>query len=162
MLLISYQGIFDGKNYEKANTPDQIGQAFNHGYSVMVDVWRVDGKLYLGSNQPLTEVTPEYLRGNRFWLNVRNVEMQEWIVTQPIKLYPNYFWFANDTESTPTTTSGGQIITPGTVPINNTSIIFLPEITDRGMLSTVKLQCYGICGTYLSFIKRMRNEGMWY
>ena len=84
------------------------------------------------------------------------------IPTQPTKLYPNYFSFPNPQENTPVTTSGGQLITPGTVAINNTSIIFLPEIQDRGMYSTIKLRCYGICSNYVTFTKRMRGEGLWY
>ena len=91
-----------------------------------------------------------------------NTDMQDWIQTQPSKLYPNYFWFPNSLQNTPVETSAGQLITPGTVAINNSSIIFLPENTDRGLLSTVHLRCYGVCSTYLNFIKRMRNEGEWY
>jgi hypothetical protein len=162
MLYISYQGIYDSQNFEDANTPKQIGKAFNAGYSCMVDAWRVNGQLYLGSYQPTTPVTDKYLQGVRFWINARNTEMQDWIVTQPSKLYPNYFWFPNDTESSPVTTSSGKLITPGTVAINNTSVVFLPEITDRGLLSTIHLKCYGVCSTYLTLIKRMRNEGDWY
>ena len=162
MLYISYQGIYDGQNYENANTPNQIGTAFNNGFSCMVDVWRNDSRLYVGSEQAPIEVTAEYLQGNRFWINARNTDMQDWISAQPSNLYPNYFWFNSPTESNNATTSGGQIITPGTVPVNNSSIIFLPEIKDRGLLSTVKLRCYGVCSTYLTFIKRMRNEGVWY
>jgi hypothetical protein len=162
MLYISYQGIYDGKDFEYANTPNQIGKAFNNGYSCMVDVWRIDNKLYVGSEEAPIEVTEKYLQGNRFWLNARNTDMLDWVSAQPTKLYPNYFSFSNDTESNDATTSGGQIITPGTVPISNLSIIFLPEIEDRGLLSTVKLKCYGICSVYLNFIKRMRNEGFWY
>jgi hypothetical protein len=162
MIYISYRGVFDGQNFDKANTVDQIGRAFNAGFGCMVDIWRVDGIMYLGSDEPVTIVTEKYLQGNKFWLNVRNVECQEWIVTQSAKLYPNYFWFNNDMENTPTETSSGKLITPGNVPVNNTSIIFLPEIPDRGLLSTVHLRCYGVCSNYLTFIKRMRNEGEWY
>jgi hypothetical protein len=139
---ISYQGIYDGTNFEDAALPKQITKSMNAGFSTMVNVWRDSGKLYLGVNQPITEVT--------------------WIVTQPSNLYPNYFWFPTATESTPVTASNGKIITPGTVPIDNTSVIFLPEIQDRGMFSTVHLRCFGVCSNYLSFIKRMRNEGVWY
>lgn len=162
MLYISYRGIYDGQNFQDANTPNQIGKAFNAGFACMVDVWRVDNKLYLGNNQPLTEVTTEFLKGKKFWINARNTDMQTWIQSQPINYYPNYFWFNDPEENDPVTTSGGQIITPGTVPINNQSIIFLPEIQDRAMFSTVKLRCYGVCSNYLTFIKRMRNEGVWY
>ena len=57
MLFISYQGIYDGQNYQDANTPGQLRKAFNAGYSCMVDVWRVDGVLYLRKNEHITQVT---------------------------------------------------------------------------------------------------------
>jgi hypothetical protein len=162
MLFISYQGIYDGQNYQDANTPGQLRKAFNAGYSCMVDVWRVDGVLYLGTNEPITQVTEKYLQGPRFWINAKNTEMQEWIVTQPSKLYPNYFWFDTIQENTPTETSSGKLITPGTVAVNNTSIVFLPEINDQSLFSTVQLKCFGVCSNMVSLIKRMRNEGVWY
>jgi hypothetical protein len=73
------------------------------------------------------------------------------------------FIFSNvATEATPTTSTGGQTIVPGNVPINNNSIVYIPEIVDKGLLSTVKLRCFGICSNYCTLIKRMRNEGEWY
>ena len=162
MLFISYQGIFDGQNYQDANTPTQISKAFNAGFSCMVDVWRVNGILYLGTNEPITQVTEKYLQGPRFWINAKNNEMQEWISSQPANLYPNYFSFATPQENTSTETSSGKLITPGTVAINNTSIIFLPEVTDQSLFSTVQLKCFGICSNMVRLIKRMRNEGVWY
>jgi hypothetical protein len=163
MLIISYQGIYDGQNFESANTPDQIGKAFNNGFSVMADVWRFDDKLYLGTENNLIEVTDRYLQGVRFWLNCQNQDAYDYLISFPNKTYPNVFIFSNvDTESTPTTSRGGQTIVPGNVPIDNNSIVFLPEGPDRGLLSTVKLRCYGIASVYCTFIKRMRNEGTWY
>lgn len=163
MLYISYQGIFDGQNFEDANTPNQIGNAFNAGFSVMADVWRLDSKLCVGTINAPIEVTDRYLQGIRFWLNCQNQDAYDYLVAQPRKLYPNVFKFADvETESTPTTTTGGQTIVPGNVPIDNNSIIYLPEIVDRGLFSTVNLRNYGVCSVYLTFIKRMRNEGVQY
>lgn len=163
MLIISYQGIYDGQNFEDANTPDQIGKAFNNGFSVMADVWRFDDKLYLGTASNLIEVTDRYLQGVRFWLNCQNQDAYDYLFAQPRKFYPNVFIFTNvDTESTPTTSTGGQTIVPGNVPIDNDSVVYLPEIVDRGLFSTVKLRCYGVCSNYCTFIRRMRNEGVWY
>lgn len=163
MIYISYRGIFDGNNLEYANTPTQIGKALSYCTSVMVDVWRQDGKLYLGNDQPITEVTAAYLQGPKWYLNARNTDAQTWLASQPLSLYPNWFYF---TSSMPppayVTASNGKLITPGTVPINNNSIIFLPEITDLGLFSTVKLKCFGILSSYLTFIKRMRDEGRFY
>ena len=162
MIFISYQGIFDGNNFEDANTPKQLGKAFGAGFSCMVDVWRETGKLYLGVDQPLYEVTEKYLQGPRWWINAQNTDMQNWLQTQPANLYPNWFYFPSMPPPPYVVASNGKLITPGTVPVNNNSVIFLPEIDDRGLLSTVNLKCFGICSVYLSFIRRMRNEGAWY
>ena len=162
MIYISYRGVFDGNDFQDANTPKQIAKAFGYGASVMVDVWRVDSKLYLGNDQPITEVTDKYLQGPRWYLNARNTDAQTWLATQPSSLYPNWFYFPTMPPPEYVIASNGKLITPGTVPINNNSIIFLPEITDRGCFSTVKLKCFGICSSYLSFIRRMRDEGRWY
>lgn len=163
MLIISYQGIYDGQNFEDANTPSQLTKAFNSGFSCMVDVWKRDGVLCLGTENEPIEVTDRYLEGAKWWLNCQNEEAYTFLMLQPRKLYPNVFKFSNvDTESAPTTSSGGQNIVPGNVPIDNNSIVYLPEIVDRGLLSTVKLRCYGIASVYCTFIRRMRNEGQWY
>jgi hypothetical protein len=163
MLLISYRGIYSGNNFEDANTPKQLGQALSAGFSCMIDVWREGGKFYLGNFEPVTEVTEKYIQGNKWWINARNVEMQSWIATQPSKLYPNWFYFTEPTPPPPyVTASNGKLITPGTVPINTNSVMFLPEIDDRAMFSMVNVKCFGIISSYLTFIRRMRNEGIWY
>ncbi len=163
MRYISYQGIFDGSDYQDANTPNQIGKALNNGFSVLIDVWRIDDKLYVGNGQPLIEVTEKYIQGDRFWINAKNSDMQDWISAQQSSLYPNYFWF--NTPNPPpayVTASNGKLITPGTVPINNDSVMYLPEVDDRSLLTMAKVRCYAICSTYLLTIRRMRNEGMWW
>jgi len=163
MFYISYQGIYDGSDYQDANTPPQISKALRAGYSCLIDVWRIDNKLYVGNNQPTTEVTERFIQGPRLWINAKNTDMQEWIVDQPARLYPNYFWF--DTPTPPpayVTASNGKLITPGTVPVNTNSVMFLPEIDDRSLFSMVKVRAYAVCSTYLETIRRMRNEGAWY
>jgi hypothetical protein len=163
MIYISYRGIYDGNNFEDANTPNQIAKAMGMGFNCMIDVWRVDDKLYLGNEQPITEITEKYLQNIKFWINARNIDMQLWLSTQPSKLYPNWFYFITPTPPPPyVEASNGKLMTPGTVPVNNNSVIFLPEIEDIGLLSTVNLKCFGILSNYLTFIRRMRNEGIWY
>lgn len=163
MIYISYQGIYDGTNFEYANTPNQIAKASGYGFNVMLDVWREDNKLYLGYEQPTTEVTEKYLQNKRFWINAQNEEMQTWLSTQTATLYPNWFYFTEPTPPPPyVTASNGKLITPGTVPINNNSVIFLPEVDDKGLYSTVHLKCYGVCSAYLTFIKRIRSEGTYW
>ena len=160
MLYISYQGIYDGQNYEDANTPNQIGKSFNNGFACMVDVWRIDDTLCVGPEAAPIPVTNKYLQGNRFWIKCGDQSTYDWFTTQSLRQYPNYFYQPIYNENV--TTSSNKLWTPGTVAVNDTSIVVLPEIADRGLFSTVHLRCYGVCSTYLTFIKRMRNEGEWY
>ena len=163
MYYISYLGIFDGKDFEDANTPPQISKSLQAGFTCLINVWRIDGRLYVGTEADPIEVTQKYIQGPRFYINCMNDEIKEWIVTQPAKVFPNYFWFEASTPPPPyATVSNGKLMTPGNTPINDDSIIFLPEIADRGLFSTVHLRCYGVCSSYLTFIRRMRNEGIWY
>lgn len=162
MIYISYRGIFDGNDFQDANTPNQIAKAMGVGFSCMIDVWKVNDKFYLGNDTPETEVTAVYLQNRNFWINARNTAMQTFLSTQPAKLYPNWFYFPSMPPPAYVTASNGKLITPGTVPINNSSVIFLPEINDRGLFSTVNLKCFGILSSYLTFIRRMRFEGIWF
>lgn len=162
MIYISYLGVYDGQNFEQANTPAQIKQSLNYGFSCMVNVWRINNVLCVGTEELPIEVTDKSLQGNRYWLNVQNNAALTWLQSQPANLYPNYFMFPDNTESTPVSTSSNKLITPGSVAINPSSIIFLPEIVDKGLFSTVHLSCYGVCSSYLTFIKRWRNEGARY
>lgn len=163
MYYISYQGIFDGSDYQNANTPPQISKALGAGFSVLIDVWRNNNKLYVGTVETPIEVTERYIQGPRFYINAKNTDMQNWLLTQPSNLYPSYFHFLASTPPPPyATVSNGKLMTPGTVPINNDSIIFLPEIDDQSLFSTVKLRCYGVVSCFLFTIRRMRNEGVWY
>ena len=72
----------------------------------------------------------------------------------------NYFYQPNSMVTA--LTSSNRLWTPGTVATTDNTIVVLPEIPDRGLLSTVHLRCYGVCSTFLNFIKRMPNEGEWY
>ena len=161
MLYISYNGIFNGTNFPEIATPNQIGSSLNHGFSCMINIWRVNGQSFMGYDQPLIPVADTFYQGNRFWLSIQNNEMYSWVQSQPAKRYPNYFYFPNPAVPTPVATSGGQMIVPGNMPTSTSDIMYLPEIPDRGLLSAVKFRCYGVISNYLTFIKRARFEGIW-
>jgi hypothetical protein len=159
MLYISYRGLLKGQNPQAENTPNQIGQAFNAGFACMVDAWRVNDKIYLGSDTPLNEVTAAYLKGNKFWINARNNDMLTWLQAQPANFYPNYFSLPEPVVSY-VTTSSNYLWTFAETPINNTSIMVLPEDYDSGLFSTVNVKAYGICSMFIPTVKRMRNDGL--
>jgi hypothetical protein len=52
MILISHRGNLNGKDVDNENNPLYIDRALGKGYDVEVDVWYVNGKWYLGHDEP--------------------------------------------------------------------------------------------------------------
>lgn len=135
MILISHRGNIDGKNPEQENNPDYINEALHAGYDVEIDMWWVDGRIFLGHDKPQYEVSDDWLaeRMDRLWVHCKNVELVNWIRSTDL----HWFWHEEDTF---TLTSKGFVwVYPGKQPIIG-SIAVLPEIYDDYVL-----QCTGIC-----------------
>ena len=61
MKFISHRGNVNGPNPELENKPEQILKCLDEGLDVEVDVWVFGNKLYLGHDEPLTEITLSFL-----------------------------------------------------------------------------------------------------
>ena len=140
MILISHRGNIDGKNEARENHPDYINQAIGYGWDVEIDVWMIDGVLFLGHDEPQYGVTQHWLneRCERLWIHCKNVEAIEWFNT--IDGF-NYFWHQEDTVAL---TSMNIIWAyPGKQPIKG-SIAVMPEIHNDNLDV-----CSGICSDYI-------------
>jgi hypothetical protein len=157
MLYIAYRGLFEGENQQTENTPNQVQKSLQNGFNAMVDIWRVDDILYLGTTQPLYEIDEKFIQTKRIWLSCRNQDMTDWISVQNPKTYGNYFIVPQPIPNY-VTVSNGNLWTFQNKPINNSSIMAVPESYDRGLLSTIHLRCFGICSIFLNFIRRIRND----
>lgn len=145
MVLISHRGNINGKNADKENHPDYIDQALSLGYQVEIDVWLIDGKLFLGHDEPQYNINSDWLfnRISKLWIHCKNISAIEWF--NSIERF-NYFWHENDTV---TLTSKNDIWAyPGKQPIKN-SIAVMPEIYDEDIS-----QCLGICSDYIENYKK--------
>ena len=144
MILISHRGNINGKIVEKENHPDYINRTINLGYDVEIDMWWIDGKIYLGHDEPQYEVDDEWLikRINKLWIHCKNVELLNWICSTSL----HYFWHEEDTL---TLTSKNYIWAyPGKQPILG-SIAVMPEIN----LDDTS-QCRGVCSDYIQQYKK--------
>ena len=95
MILISHRGNINGKIPEYENNPDYVDSAINLGYDVEIDLWWVDGRTYLGHDEPQYEVSDEWLRDrmDKLWVHCKNVELLNWIRSTTL----HYFWHEEDT-----------------------------------------------------------------
>ena len=144
MILISHRGNLNGPNEVRENSPYYIMEAIAEGYDVEVDLWWIDGKVYLGHDEPQYEVSDEWLgeRVNNLWVHCKNVESLNWIRSTSL----HYFWHEQDTLTL--TSKNYMWVYPGKQPISG-SIAVMPEIHNDDIS-----KCLGVCS---DFIKRYND-----
>ena len=143
MILISHRGNIDGRIPEYENNPNYIEAALNLGYDVEIDLWFIDGKTYLGHDEPQYEIDDDWLgeRIDKIWVHCKNIESLNWIRSTNL----HYFWHETDTV---TLTSKNYVWAyPGKQPIVG-SIAVMPELENDNVLL-----CKGICSDYIKRYK---------
>jgi hypothetical protein len=143
MKLISHRGNINGKIPNNENHPEYIDEALHAGFDVEIDMWWVDGKTYLGHDEPLYEVDDKWLteRMDNLWVHCKNVELLNWIRSTTL----HWFWHEEDTL---TLTSKGYVwVYPGKQPIVG-SIAVMPEIHSEDVS-----KCIGVCSDIISRYK---------
>lgn len=148
MILISHRGNIDGKIEKNENHPSYIDSAIKSGYDVEIDVWFVDGKWWLGHDEPQYQTTITWLeeRQDKLWVHCKNIEaVIELDSNNKNSNVFNYFWHENDTI---TLTSFSFIWAyPNKQPIKG-SIAVMPEIFNDDVS-----QCYGVCSDVIQKYK---------
>ena len=71
--LISHRGNIDGPD-KLENHPDRIKYALKIGYDVEIDIWNLDGVLYLGHDVPEHNIRIDFLNQHRLWIHCKNKE----------------------------------------------------------------------------------------
>ena len=143
MILISHRGNLTGRIPNNENHPNYIDEAINAGFDVEVDMWWVDGRVYLGHDNPQYEVDNEWLvdRADKLWVHCKNVELLNWIRSTIL----HWFWHEEDTLTL--TSKQYMWAYPGKQPIIG-SIAVMPEIYN----DKIK-KCVGICSDYVKDYK---------
>jgi len=143
MILISHRGNTKGKSEFWENDPTYIDKAISEGYDVEIDMWWVDGKIFLGHDKPQYEVTDRWLenRIDKLWVHCKNVELLNWIKSTSL----HYFW--HETDAVTLTSKNHIWAYPGKQPIVG-SIAVMPELHND---NTSK--CIGICSDYIQNYK---------
>jgi len=141
MILISHRGNIDGKFESYENEPNYIDSTIRNGYDVEVDVWYVEGVLYLGHDEPQYGVDFEWFKQRlaKLWIHCKNI--QALLYFKDCGHDAHYFWHEEDTV---TLTSKGYVWAyPGKQPIKN-SIAVMPEAEGDDIE-----HCLGVCSDFI-------------
>lgn len=149
MILISHRGNINGPNPELENTIEYIEIALSKGFEVEIDVWGIDGDLWLGHDEPLYKIDWDWLEkyDDRFWIHCKNIDALLYLSDIDYsKINYNYFW--HETDKVTLTSFSWIWAYPGNQPITG-SIAVLPELYDDDVSDAA-----GICSDYIIKYKK--------
>lgn len=151
MKIISHRGNLTEKIPKLENHPSYIKYALNSGYDVEIDVRYIDGQYFLGHDHPQYKINYEFLANEKFWVHCKDVN-----TFYKLSDHPLINAFYHNTDDVVLTTRGFFWIYPNIkTPLNNKSIVVLPELIDNWKdWKNIEL-CYGICTDKATDFKKL-------
>lgn len=144
--LIAHRGNMEGPT-KWENHPDYLLRTLSQGFDCEVDVWLVDGKIFLGHDRPEHMVKKAFLEKTGFWLHAKNLEALNYLLTQGLIC----FWHENDAY---TITSNGFIWANIGKPVNHNTI--LVSLSKDDFFESLSVNPYGICSDYVLDLRKSR------
>jgi len=143
MIKISHRGNLFGKNISQENSPEYIVDAIRSGYDCEVDLWRLNGELFLGHDNPQYKVDNFFIDTyvKKLWIHCKNLEALDFVMDMP--KYYRAFWHENDSY---TITTNRYIWTYPGMPVSKQSILVHLDLPSKEVLS---LNLAGICSDHI-------------
>ena len=100
MILISHRGNVNGKNTQRENHPSYIDEAIEAGYDVEIDIWYLEGRLFLGHDSPDYLVDINWLenRSNKLWIHCKNMDALSYFNEYEWKKSIQFNYFSHDVD----------------------------------------------------------------
>uniref|UniRef100_A0A6C0J8U3 GP-PDE domain-containing protein n=1 Tax=viral metagenome TaxID=1070528 RepID=A0A6C0J8U3_9ZZZZ len=151
MKIIAHRGNLNGPCPETENTEEAIEVAIENGFDVEIDVWCLDGRLWLGHDRPDRVVDESFLyrNGSRLWIHCKNL-------TALMILRQDFQCFFHDKDAY-TMTSYGVVWGNIDSARHPSMIAVMPELSWDPYPN-----CYGVCTDfpfkYLSWAKTLQSH----
>lgn len=138
---IAHRGNISGPNKDFENHPEYIAFALNNGYHAEIDVWYLDGKIFLGHDNPQYEIDLKFLDKDNLWCHAKTIESLYFMLKLPFNHINCFF---HDTDLAVLTSYGYIWTYPKNSYLTNKSIAVMPELVDGWDLSNA----LGICSDF--------------
>ena len=111
------------------NHPSYIDKAIALGYDVEIDVWYIDGKLWLGHDEPQYEVSMDWLdlRSPSLWIHCKDMNSLSYFNEYSNKISSQFNYFSHDVDMG-VLTSHNYIWSTN---LYDRGILVLPEVFNR-------------------------------
>jgi glycerophosphoryl diester phosphodiesterase len=147
MIIISHRGNLNGPDLENENTTKSIDLALKKSFDVEIDVWFIDGKIFLGHDQPIFGISMEYLldRQQHLWLHLKNFKAADFFFQKT-----DFNYFAHEHDPYVITSKGFIWSFPGKCDAEK-KIVLMPEWE----VGDVLMGATGVCTDYpIRYLKK--------
>jgi len=148
MIFISHRGNLNGPNPKNENSPSYIEEALSL-FDVEIDVWYINNSFYLGHDNPLYQISSDFLLNRNLWCHAKNIEALYMMIELKVS---NCFWHQNDEC---TLTSNGYIWTYPGFKLTDKSIAVMPEVAHDKVGIRI---CAGICSDFIQSIAKFNEK----
>jgi hypothetical protein len=142
MIKISHRGNIKGPHKEYENNPIYVSESLKLGYDVEIDVWLLEGGLFLGHDIAEYKIDFNFLQNTKLWCHCKNIEALHFL------LHNNIRCFFHDSDKA-TLTSDGYIWTYPGNKLTDRSICVMPEKDNWNLSKNIA----GVCSDFVSDIE---------
>jgi len=143
MILIYHRGNKDGPDDAAENNPYFLNRLIRNNSHIEIDLWMIDGILWLGHDRPQYKIHEAYLDYENFWIHAKNLDALEYLTSTGHK----YFWHQEDDF---TLTSNNKIWTYPDKEVTGQSIIVCRNLEECNKYKDKDI--FGICSDYISLM----------
>lgn len=154
-VLIAHRGLFLGPDSKLENHPDQLLLARSKNYHIEIDLWVIDGKWYLGHDNPQYLITMDWIKNLDLlstWIHAKNIDALFELRKRCWE--GHYFYHQNDDVVLTSTnflwTYPGKQLTP-------MSVFVMPEMINAVETAGYE-KIYGVCSDYVEIISNYMKK----
>lgn len=142
MIFIAHRGNLNGPCPEKENQPSYIIEAIEKGFDVEIDIWRINGILYLGHDKPQYECDIDFLLQYQLnlWIHCKNLDALTYLLNN----YSSLHLFSHDKDPVIITSKNIPWVYPGAL-LDKYCICVMPERFEFNTNQPI----LGICSDYI-------------
>jgi hypothetical protein len=151
LIFIAHRGNIFRKIPERENSLEYLLEALDKGYNIEFDVRYIDGRFYLGHDEPQYFVDYSFLQGEKKWVHCKNIEA---LMELHDDASVHCFWHDNDQY-----TLTNKLYVWGRVgePCRQGAICSLPEYSEHKYTLQELDTATGICSDFIGKYKSVHN-----
>jgi hypothetical protein len=139
---ILHRGLINGPDKYKENKESELWKRLYDGWEIEVDIWRIDGKIWLGHDEPTDLLENiQLLEHKNVWVHCKNINMLQFMR----ETNPGAHYFSHNVDDAVLTSDGFIWCYPGHQ-AGIHSIIVMPERTPDFKIDLTTIG--GICSDY--------------